>query len=439
MANVPAIEQINTGVVMLWFDRAVFICLCALVFVLPVSTAGVEFFGYLAIFIFLVNRGIAARRQKMGVLIPQALSPGIILPLVCFLGICGLSILWSVNPRLSIRAFAGKSVGAALLFLTAAGTFTSRERIVRFAWVLLVSAFLVSIDGMWQLWQGHDLFKGELLSAGRVRAAMRHPNGLGAYLIFALLPALALTCWSWTRDARGIFSSFLGRACMVVLTVSLLAVLGLTFSRGAWIGFMVGVSVLGMLRPRYLLSLVLSAGVFLIIFTPMILTSRHVTLLSDSPVLKEFFDVSAIQGSGRLGFWKDALRVIADHPAGTGLNTYTVVIRQYPVRWQAYPHNSYLQMAAEIGVLGLGIFLWFISRVARRTACGVRAASHDVGGVFIVGLFAGWAGIMVQSALDTTFYSVQLSRLLWLAMGLLLAAVFMVEKRSREQGLSREI
>ncbi len=432
MKNLNRLGTVDVDAIILWLDRAAFVCLCALVFILPVSTAGVEIFGSLAVLFFLMNRGLTARQKGVGALIPTGVSLRIAIPLLVFLAMCGMSILWSVDPQLSFRAFAGKSVGAALLFWTAAGTFTSRARLLRLGGVLLASAFIVSLDGFWQLWQGHDLFKGEALSGGRVCAAMRHPNGFGAYLLFAILPAFALTCWSLTREAHGLFNSWRGRLLLVGLTVVLCAAIGFTFSRGAWIGLFAGVVVLIVLRPGYFLPLALAAGLFLIIFSPLIISLRHVGVLSDSPSVTNIFDTTNINGTGRIGFWKDALRVIAEHPAGTGLNTYTTVIRQYPVAWRAYPHNSYLQMAAEIGAVGLTVFLWFIWSFIWQTAGRIRRFRHDVTGALITGLLAGWVGVMVQSGLDTTFYSVQLSRMLWLMMGLLLAAVLIESKDSPE-------
>ena len=128
-------------------DRAVFVFLCALAVILPVSTAGVEICGVAAIFLFLINRALGGCRQGGAALAMGAVPWRIVIPLLFFLVICGLSILWSVDPRLSLRAWGGKSIGAAFLLVTAAGTLTSRDRILRFSLCLLASAFIVAMDG----------------------------------------------------------------------------------------------------------------------------------------------------------------------------------------------------------------------------------------------------------------------------------------------------
>ena len=63
-------------------------------------------------------------------------------------------------------------------------------------------------------------------------------------------------------------------------------------------------------------------------------------------------------GSGRLAFWKKAISIIRSSPVcGTGLNTYTRIIKRDPdpKTWW-YAHNCYLQMAAETGLGRAGLF-----------------------------------------------------------------------------------
>jgi O-antigen ligase len=75
--------------------------------------------------------------------------------------------------------------------------------------------------------------------------------------------------------------------------------------------------------------------------------------------------------STRAALAKDTLRMIRDHPlTGTGLGTYPLIIPQYlswytDVGWDK-AHNDYLQLAAETGVTGLVLALWWIASFFRR-------------------------------------------------------------------------
>ena len=109
---------------------------------------------------------------------------------------------------------------------------------------------------------------------------------------------------------------------------------------------------------------------------------------------------------GRLGIWRDTLRVIGDFPlAGAGFNTFGVVMLAYqtyrPDVRVVEAHNDYLQLAAEGGALvGLPIafgVLAFAREVRRR----FREADDDVRIRWLrVGAVTGLAALAVQSCVD---------------------------------------
>ena len=85
--------------------------------------------------------------------------------------------------------------------------------------------------------------------------------------------------------------------------------------------------------------------------------------------------------SHRIVLWKEAIAIIKDHPfLGCGLNTYSIVAPKYKIAEGGgiYPHNSYLQMAAETGLLGLGAFLWIIIILFRTSLSNLKKISNQV-------------------------------------------------------------
>jgi O-antigen ligase len=116
------------------------------------------------------------------------------------------------------------------------------------------------------------------------------------------------------------------------------------------------------------------------------------------------------------------LRIIYDHPVfGTGLNTYTKVIKQYAGINQNYAHNCYLQVMAELGIVGLAAILWVFIAVLIFVRRKVLAGEASEDRLVLIALLAGWVGLLIESSLDNTFYSAQLSVLLWVMMGLIVA------------------
>ena len=131
--------------------------------------------------------------------------------------------------------------------------------------------------------------------------------------------------------------------------------------------------------------------------------------------------VRAVGGSGRGGYWREAFHMIKDYPVfGVGVNTYSVVAPGYKINWGGYPHNCYLQMIVEIGILGFLTFLWIIFRVLGEIRERARIRDDSIK-MLLAGTLAGFTGFLVHSFFDTNFYSVQLGSLMWITMGMITA------------------
>ncbi len=394
-------------------DRILFFLLCSLVFVLPVTNAGVEIASALGIIVlFWKWRASGLLRWCEG--LP---SRRVFLPLMLLLAWSLLSVLWSQNQLSSLKGFVGKSLQSVFLFLIAYGSVTSLKRIRILITVLLVSAGIIGLDSLGQYFWGNDFFVQASMSLGRVTASFKHPNDLGTYLLVMILPTLALVFIEGEKffKVRSFRRGFHLLGWSIFLGV-LAAAMGLTYSRGAWIATLAAFLVFMYFACRLRLILLACGIVFGIIFLPLLAQDRQVSFFSD--VIGAPYTLG---GSGRLVFWNDALRIIRDYPIlGTGLNTYTLVIKDYADTWKAYPHNCYLQMAAELGFVGLAFFLWLLGVVALQVSRQILSMPQQplrwIGAAF----FASWWGVLVHSGLDTTLYSSKLAALFWVLTGSLL-------------------
>ena len=76
----------------------------------------------------------------------------------------------------------------------------------------------------------------------------------------------------------------------------------------------------------------------------------------------------------RIPLMKVAMNIIKTHPfLGIGINNYAEVMQSYDNTTEKisfhFPyvvHNSYLLIASEIGVIGLLLFLWFVTQIYKR-------------------------------------------------------------------------
>jgi putative inorganic carbon (HCO3(-)) transporter len=247
----------------------------------------------------------------------------------------------------------------------------------------------------------------------RVNSSFFSPNGFGAYLLPVIGLAAHFFYSAITRFRSWIFAG--GLALFIVL---LLACLCLTYSRSSWIGYLIILFLMVWMDRRKVLFAGALFLVFYFIFLPSLNNVRHqgLVIVNNQGVLEE-------AGSGRLTYWKKAISIIRTHPVcGTGLNTYSRIVMRDPdpKKWW-YAHNSYLQMAAETGIVGLACFLGMLFVLLRQGLIFCKQINDWWQLTFLQGTVSGLSGYLVQSFFDNTFYTVQLGVLLWVIIGLMVA------------------
>ena len=176
------------------------------------------------------------------------------------------------------------------------------------------------------------------------------PNDLALSLVLVLPLAWWLGSVVQTRLAR-----FAAYACMLVLVSGIVA----TQSRGGLLALLAAIAVMvfrqGRERRGTLLLTVAAATALSVVILPADVFDRYLT------ITKYQQDESAMI---RLAVWNAGMQMFADHPlTGVGAGTFeTVYGQRYIDRksagniWRA-AHSSYVEIAAELGLIGLIIWL----------------------------------------------------------------------------------
>src|SRR5439155_26686376 len=81
-------------------------------------------------------------------------------------------------------------------------------------------------------------------------------------------------------------------------------------------------------------------------------------------------------------------------------------------------HNEYLQIAAEIGLVGLGLYLWILGAFFLYGIRGLRRRDEGFRKLVLMGCLAGVAGQAVDALSNPAWRFADVSFLLWLMMGL---------------------
>ncbi|MBU0468230.1 MAG: O-antigen ligase family protein [Candidatus Omnitrophica bacterium] len=445
-------------------DKTAFVSICALIYFLPISIALVEWFVALPVLCFCIKKLTEIlfrvfdviknkeRNDKIRYCLKALLPVNNILTVsaMAYVLICFLSIFVSSYPQLSTRAFFGKILERVFLFFVFVESVNTEKRIKRFSLVLFVSVGLICINGFYQSIFTQGFIRGFSMMEGRLTSTFKHPNDFATYLIipiFIVFNFLLSDVFLSQKKARlkSRNASLIRYAFMLLFAICILN-LALTFSRGAYIGALVALLFMWFSKYCKLKVVLVSAALFLIGFSPLMAKMRNVSLISDS-VHKEAIvpeknkteeekrSELLTMGMGRIGFWKEALTSISRKPIlGTGVNTYSKEAQKRGNWTGYYAHNCYLQMAAEIGLVGLASFLWMLFVLFKR-ACDKSISIKDRYLLILFqGALSGLVGFLVHAFFDTGFYSLQLNTLFWVFLGLVVS-IMQVDKTA----LKREI
>ncbi len=247
------------------------------------------------------------------------------------------------------------------------------------------------------------------------------PHTLSFYLGLVFFPILI----TLTQLVRFNLTSWV-RGKGVVVLVAILVILSallLTFSRSAYLGLFAGLSLLLLLLLRTYfrrikrLSLIIISVSLILFFA----------ILLQTPVGGRFmasFDLGEISNSERLDNWGEAITLIKENPlVGVGIGSYSLNVgklRGYndvDYRLPLYAHNTYLDIWAEMGIIGL--FLWisiFISIFYRGIIALFKNNNKQL---YLIGLLSAMAWFFIQTLFDTPLYSPRVIPILMVILGLL--------------------
>lgn len=314
-----------------------------------------------------------------------------------------------------------------LVLIALALTFGGGRRWEWLLFGLVLSGVANGIIGVYEFFGGSGA-DHLLLPSGNYRAfgTFGQPNPFGGFMgliaPLALMAALGYTIRLWqTWRSRRIVSLESITAPLFYTAASLIIVVGvgISWSRGAWLGFAVSILALAFALPRKAwqsaaLLLIVVGGSLLLWSTgrlPATITER---VNSATEELFAFDDVRAVEITPenyavveRLAHWQAALRMAAANPfLGVGMGNYEVVYPDYRlINWPfplGHAHNYYLNVLAEAGMIGLlaysfmwGGVIWITWRTRRHPDLLARLTA--------VGLLGTWTYLSIHSLTDNLY------------------------------------
>ena len=252
------------------------------------------------------------------------------------------------------------------------------------------------------------------------------PNPFGGFMGLLLPLALMATLgyglrlWrQWQENLRIDRVSCFAMLFYLVASIILLVGIAVSWSRGAWLGFIASLAVLALALPRKAsqsaVLIVLLATFLTVVLSTGLLPQSVINRVNSAT--EEYFTFTDVRGVNitsdnypvveRLAHWQAALAIASSHPwLGVGLGNYEAVYPDYRlINWHfplGHAHNYYLNILAEAGIIGLLGYgklwlgtLWLTWRA--------RQHPDPLARLVAIGLLGSWIYLSVHSLFDNLY------------------------------------
>jgi O-antigen ligase len=297
-------------------------------------------------------------------------------------GLAGLSLWLIINSCLAyapVEAFLGLANFLPFFALFAALSLLLQQpsQLRRLAWLIVIPSLLVVILGLGQIfanWSIPSIFGWKLvpqgIPAGRMSSVFIYTNFLAIYLLIALILGWGLwleTFQIWRESKKQGWTLFL----LTIISVTDGIGLVLTSSRSAWgIAVIAGIVFAFYWGWRWIVWGAIAAA------TPILWASFGPSLGRDwlRTIVPAYFwarlsdrmYVRPVE-TLRITQWRFCWKLIEQRPlVGWGIRNFTPLYQQQMNVWFGHPHNLWLMLGAEIGVVATllfsGIVGWIIAQ-----------------------------------------------------------------------------
>lgn len=317
------------------------------------------------------------------------------------------------------------------IYFLVLNTVKERETVKNVAVTLMVVTTLV---GLMAIYDYIELGEVGDLERARVGGISDHSNSLAAFFSYYMFLPL------------GFFFSSMQRAnSWLLLLPFLIQFRGImvTFSRGGYIACAAGLLAITFFKRNKFHFIMLLFLAWLAFLNPILLPAgiryrmsqtfeKQVSYHETADELEESLESSA---QTRVEIWKGALKMIKDYPLfGIGYGLFYQRIQYY---WrQARPidaHNTYLIIAAEMGVPALVIFLWIIALVMKNTFDLYRTTKNSFAHSLALGFLGGLFGLLVSNMFGSRLDSQEISSYFWILAALVMRFKIIDRKESQTQ------
>ncbi len=262
-------------------------------------------------------------------------------------------------------------------------------------------------------WQDAEMFE-ELV--GRVCSTFENPNVLGEFFLLSLPLTVVMLFY-----VKSLKTQFLVICSAIIQAICLV----LTYSRGCWLGIILAIGIILVFLGKKLFIL-MTAGVFAL------------PLVIPRSVIDRFLSIGNTSDSStsyRIYIWEGTFRMLKDtwlYGIGLGTAAFNAVYPRYALGAISapHPHNLYLLILSETGLIGILMFLFVIIYLYKNLGYVAYNVSHYK--PLAIGFMGAFAGYLLQGIFDNVWYNYRIYALFVIMLSFVAALKDLAEDKSNE-------
>ena len=311
-------------------------------------------------------------------------------PWLIFLAASALSFGISKNLAGSLADWLRLSSIFAAYLMTRTLVVSEKKAKVFFLTILLSSLIPMTV-ALYQWGTDQGVFSKDF-EYGRLAGTFSHPNAFSSYLLIILVFNLVLILEK---------QSFIAGKLLFLHTAFCLFLFVMTFSRGAWIVFVISMLFIGFLRYRKVFILMPILAILALVFFPAIGERLEGMIFFGAAG-----DASSI--TWRQMAWSNAMELFLKNPLlGNGLGMIS-----YELGYRA--HNDYVRLLAETGVVGIVSYFFLVYGTIRRSWKDYKKSATALAKALNLALLAILLGFVVRQYADNTLRHTVVMIYLWI-------------------------
>lgn len=300
------------------------------------------------------------------------------------------------------------------MFFLVLNTVKKRQHVHNVFTIIMIAGTVVG------LMAAHDyMAKGHMrLEKMRIGGICEQPNQLAAFFNYYMFLPFAFFLLNMKKAKNWLF--------LLPFLIQFRGIM-VTFSRGGYLAFALGLAAIVWFRSKLLFLVLVALAVFSY-FNPILLPGgvkyrmgQTFTAQEEISTFEEAEENLESSAGNRVKIWKGAVQMIKENPFfGVGYGLFQRHIVYY---WDGGPkdaHNTYLIVAAEMGIFALLIFMLLIAVMMWNAYRLYRTANNNYSKAVGLGVLGGLFALLMSNMFGSRLISQEVASYLWIIAALVL-------------------